>query len=404
MKKFGLAACLLTVWLIHTRAAQAGIVDAPGKDLRVSLITYGPGSIYWERFGHDAIEIRDTASGQAVDFNYGVFDFDEHDFFLNFARGRMHYMIDAERNDVDEREYADTGRSVTRQWLTLKPAQAVQLRDFLLWNLEPQHARYDYDYLVDNCATRVRDALNAALGGEIRRQITANPGAMTYRQQITRLMSAQPWLMLAMDLGLGPSADQPLNGWQERFLPKELQRQVRTVRISDGRNGLEPLVQQERIIAPNRLSEPPRAPPDLRRPLLLAGAAFAGLILMTRKRSRTLYALAGSLYLAAAGFVGLVLLGLWTLTLHHAAWDNANLLLFNPLAWGLLPAVRRASRDLGPSRLTQVLVAVQIAAVLIGASLHLWPGVVQQNQPWLLFALPSWGALAWSFRAAKERA
>ncbi|WP_245734974.1 hypothetical protein [Rhodanobacter glycinis] len=35
-----------------------------------------------------------------------------------------------------------------------------------------------------------------------------------------------------------------------------------------------------------------------------------------------------------------------------------------------------------------------IAAVL----LHLLPGVVQQNQPWILFALPIWLALAWSMR------
>ena len=30
--------------------------------------------------------------------------------------------------------------------------------------------------------------------------------------------------------------------------------------------------------------------------------------------------------------------------------------------------------------------------------LHLLPGVVQQNQPWLLLALPCWIALAWSLR------
>ena len=148
MRKFGLTACLLAAWLIQAGSVHAGIVDAPGEDLRVSLITYGPGSIYWERFGHDAIEIRDTVSGQSVDFNYGVFDFDEHDFFLNFARGYMHYMIDAERSDADEREYIEAGRSVTTQRLALEPAQAAQLRDFLLWNLEPQNARYDYDYLA----------------------------------------------------------------------------------------------------------------------------------------------------------------------------------------------------------------------------------------------------------------
>ncbi len=49
--------------------ADAGIVSAPGENLEISLITYGPGAIYWERFGHNSIEIRDEASGEAVSFN-----------------------------------------------------------------------------------------------------------------------------------------------------------------------------------------------------------------------------------------------------------------------------------------------------------------------------------------------
>ena len=95
--------------------ALAGLAEAPGGSLQVFLTTYGPGDVYWERFGHNAIEILDTASGQAADFNYGIFDFDERGFMLNFARGYMHYMLDAVRSDQDEQFYVDSGRSVTRQ-------------------------------------------------------------------------------------------------------------------------------------------------------------------------------------------------------------------------------------------------------------------------------------------------
>ncbi|MEP7187067.1 MAG: hypothetical protein ABI767_14650, partial [Rhodanobacter sp.] len=61
---------------------HASVANAPGAHLEVSLITYGPGETYWERFGHDAIELRDTSSGEAINFNYGVFDFNEKNFFL----------------------------------------------------------------------------------------------------------------------------------------------------------------------------------------------------------------------------------------------------------------------------------------------------------------------------------
>jgi hypothetical protein len=43
----------------------------------------------------------------------------------------------------------------------------------------------------------------------------------------------------------------------------------------------------------------------------------------------------------------------------------------------------------------------QLAALLVALLLHLLPGVVQQNQPWILFALPCWLALAWSLRQSK---
>src|SRR5690348_17652609 len=72
-------------------SSRAGVADAPGADLRVDLYTYGPGTIYWERFGHDALVITDTSSGEAYSFNYGMFDFDQKDFYLNFARGIMIY-------------------------------------------------------------------------------------------------------------------------------------------------------------------------------------------------------------------------------------------------------------------------------------------------------------------------
>jgi hypothetical protein len=375
---------------------HATVANAPGANLEVSLITYGPGATYWERFGHDAIELRDSVSGEAVDFNYGVFDFNESNFFLNFARGRMHYLMDAGYSAPEQASYVEDGRSVTRQRLALNADQAGALRDFLLWNLRPENAGYNYDYYADNCTTRVRDALNKALGGILKTQLTARAGGMTYRQQTARLMSAQPWLMLIMDLGLGPYADQPLNAWQESFLPMVLQAQLRDVHLDNG----QPLLLGEQLLSPNRLDVPPATAPDLRLPLALTGLLIAALIVATRRWWPTGYALLGTLYLLAAGLVGILLLVLWTLTSHHSAWANANLLLFNPLAFLLLPTLWRSRRGLAASRFIDGVIALQLLVVLIAILLHLLPGTVQQNQPWLLLALPCWLALAWSLRHA----
>ncbi|ULU25050.1 DUF4105 protein [Dyella terrae] len=397
----GLVVCCALLWPSH---ARAGVANAPGSNLEVSLITYGPGDTYWERFGHDAIELRDTVSGEAVTFNYGVFDFDESGFLLNFARGQMHYLMDAAPSDVDQHYYVDVGRSVTRQHLAFTPAQAADLRDYLLWNLQPENVRYEYDYYVRNCATRVRDALDKALGGTLKPQLEARPGGMTFRQQTARLMSQQAWLMLILDLGLGPYSDQPLNAWQESFLPEVLQHEISHVTVTGLEGKAQPLVLDEQELSPNRLVPPPTTAPDLRLPLALAGLVFAALLLATRRFAPIVYALLGSVYLVLAGFVGVTLLILWTLTTHHSAWANANLLLFNPLAFFLLPALWRSRKHLAVSRVANGLIALQLLAVLAACLMHLLPGVVQQNQPWLLFALPIWLAIAWITRRQQPAA
>jgi hypothetical protein len=383
--------------------AHAGVTTAPGANLDVSLITYGPGDVYWERFGHDAIELRDRVDGQAISFNYGVFDFDESGFLLNFARGRMHYLMDAAPTSVDESYYVQAGRSITRQRLALTPAQAAALRDFLLWNLRPENARYDYNYYTDNCSTRVRDALDKALGGILKARLATTAGGMTFRQQTDRLMSNQPWLMLVLDLGLGPYADHPLSAWQESFLPMVLQREIRDVTVPDGQGGTRPLVIDETVVSQNRLDPPPATAPDLRGPLAMAGLLFGALLLCCRRVWPTGLAVLGSLYLVLAGLVGLLLIGLWTLTTHYSAWANANLLLFNPFAWAMIAPLWRARHGRAVSRRVDALLLVQLFALLLALALHLLPGVVQQNQPWLLFALPTWLALAWSLRVGVRR-
>ncbi|HEX3837987.1 MAG TPA: DUF4105 domain-containing protein [Steroidobacteraceae bacterium] len=374
--------------------AAAGVVDAPAVDLEVSLITYGPGAIYWERFGHDAIRIRDRVSGESAEFNYGVFDFEEKNFLWNFARGHMRYMIDVEPSDIDQQDYVDAGRSVVDQRLALSAAQAERLRMFLLWNLRPENVGYDYDYLTSNCATRVRDVLNSTLDGALQVAFVARRAPMTYRQQIDRLMSAQPWMMLAMDLGLGPSADHPLNEWQESFLPMVLEREVRSVRIPDGRGGVKPLVVSEHEIAPNRLKPPRPLPPNLNAPFGITGLALAATMLALRRRYPVLYASLGAAYLVLAGILGTVLLALWTLTTHYAAWANANLFIFNPVAFAMLGSIWHTRTGMRGGRLARVLVALQVAAAFVGLLLHFLGVLRQQNLPWLLLATPVWLAIA----------
>ena len=209
-------------------------------------------------------------------------------------------------------------------------------------------------------------------------------------------MSPQAWLMLSMDLGLGPFADQPLDVWRESFLPVVLQDALRSVRIDDGHGGSRLLISAEQDLAPDPLPAPRLRPPDLGLPLAIAGSVIAALLVAARRRAPRAGAVLGSLYLIVAGVIGVFLLGLWTLTLHRAAWENANLLVFHPLAFALLRPVWRGFGGAPASRAALGLLGLQLAAAAIAVLLHYLSDSPQQNQPWLLFAIPIWAALAWT--------
>jgi hypothetical protein len=68
----------------------------------------------------------------------------------------------------------------------------------------------------------------------------------------------------------------------------------------------------------------------------------------------------------------------------------------------LLRPLWRARRDIPLSRFANSALLLQLIALLIALLFHLMPGVVQQNQPWILFALPCWLALAWTLRQSKS--
>src|SRR5258708_33284613 len=186
---------------------------APGANLDVAIYTFGPGEEVWERFGHNAIEIHDRTSDVARLYNYGIFDFAQEHFFHNFAKGLMTYRI-AAGDPADELPvYAAEGRWIVRQELNLTPAQRTRLADYLATNALPENAQYRYDYFRANCSTKVRDAIDAALGGAIKAQTIAPSRGYTYRMDADRLMRADAAIMLAIDAGLGPYADQRLSYW-----------------------------------------------------------------------------------------------------------------------------------------------------------------------------------------------
>ena len=408
---FALLLLLSTVFNAAPARAQQ-LLPSPsggsGDKLRISVLTFGPGTIYWERFGHNAILVRDSASGQAIAYNYGMFDFNQKNFMLNFARGYMLYRMAADPLERDLDLYRYEGRWVQEQTLNLTPQQRLALSDFLQWNARPENRNYRYDYFLSNCSTKVRDALDQVLGGALHRQLAAKMTTASYRFDAVRLVAPDLFAGLGMDVALGPTADLPLSELQESFVPMVLMQQLRQIRITDAEGHEQPLVGEDVRLLEAQVPDDPPQPPDWRLPFLLIGLLYAGLLLLlnrlrARFAARLGFALLAGAYALLCGVCGLILLALWGLTQHWAGWHNENLLLLNPLALLLLPSWALAVRKQWWPRLWAYRLCWIIAAgAALSLLLRLLPGCYQGNLAWILLLLPPHLALLFSCRTALE--
>ncbi|AKC87453.1 DUF4105 domain-containing protein [Pseudoxanthomonas suwonensis] len=379
-----LLACLLAcAALLLPRAVLAA--DAP----RIGVMTMQPGEVFFERFGHDAIVVVDPHSGEAVSYNFGYFDPTEPDFIARFVRGEMMYHLVALPAAHDLAQYRDAGRGVDIQWLDLEPAQARALADALAERARPENSRYRYDYFTANCATQVRDALDAAMGGALKSQLAGRSRGNTFRSESVRLARPAPWMWLGFDLGLGPYADRPLSRWDEAFIPMRLADSLREARNSAGR----PLVAYEEQLLPHRIAAEPAESPRRWWPWLLAGLALAAAIAALRRRPRTIAAFALPLWLLC-GLAGALLVYLWGFTVHQAGWANRNLFLLNPLCLLLLPGAVSLLRGRVPGRLFRPLLWTVAAVAALGWVLQWLSLQPQYNLPWIALLLPVHVALA----------
>src|SRR3954471_4283748 len=72
-------------------------LHAPGRDVKVYLLTMGNGPHVWEMFGHSSIWIRDTVTMRDTVVNWGVFDRDQPNFIPHFLQGLMLYSVGGNR-------------------------------------------------------------------------------------------------------------------------------------------------------------------------------------------------------------------------------------------------------------------------------------------------------------------
>lgn len=220
--------------LLPTATAAVGD-PAPGPDAgrgdlpRIDVYTMGPGEELFSRFGHAAICVTDEASRMGRCYNYGTADFSTPGpLTWNFLRGRAMFWVSVAPRPLMEALYRREDRTLYRQRLPLSPEATRRLIATLHEADVRERTFYRYHHFSDNCTTRLRDLIDAATDGALRRDTQAL-GAQAdppLRRYVHRGFTGETALLTLTDLVLGRAVDRPTTRWQGMFLPDVLRAEL----------------------------------------------------------------------------------------------------------------------------------------------------------------------------------
>lgn len=352
--------------LIFTAVLLAASAQARDS-LSVSLLTCSPGNDPASAFGHSGIRVTDHATGRDLVFNYGTYSFQEPHFLLKFLRGDLDYCLSINYFQNFKQSYERAGRGIIEQPMNLTPEQKTRVRLFLMDNAREENRYYRYDFLQDNCATRIRDIFD---GGEFSFRDTLT--GKTYRDELTRLVGDKRWMMFGIDLLLGARVDREITAREAMFLPDRLSENL--ARYTNGS------LEDTRLMTEcATLVEPAPGPGRFMTILSKATSPFTAFTLLllfylifflkTGHKWRFINIFSTVLY-AILGTGGIILTLMWLATNHIWTENNWNLIWMNPLL--LIPAVLPDGvvKNLSVDLLTAVAVLGLIFSWIIPQTFH----------------------------------
>ncbi len=300
---------------------------APGDSIRVSLITCWPGPEVYELCGHSAIRVQ--SPGLDIVWNYGTFDFREPNFIGRFVSGQTDYKVISYPFEWFLPEYVQRGSRVEEQVINLPPEDRVRLLAALRRNVLPQNATYRYNYVKDNCATRITAMLEANSSRKIIFPDSARYG--TFREVMRAYHSNYPWYQFGIDLVLGSGLDYRIDRKAEMFAPVEMHDAYAGAYFSEEEGDLvgETIVLNDvpagnAILSPTPWYLTPMACTIL---ILLTSIAVTIYTWKTGKLIKIWYAI----FFAVTGLAGCVITYLVFWSSHEATSPNLNLIWLNPL-------------------------------------------------------------------------
>jgi len=293
---------------------------------KISVLTCGPGAELYTAFGHSAIRVQDAGQGIDVVYNYGVFDTRGENFYYKFSQGRMDYLV--VRNSFFDflDEYKLNNRWVKEQILDLDEEQRNEVFRFLENNARPENRVYQYDYILNNCATKIWHVQKEVFGNNLVFDKNYIDTTHTFRELMRHHLKTNTWGQFGIDLALGSVIDRKATAKEHMFLPFYISDQLASAKLGS------------KLLSFNETQITTSAPQKTKNnfflsPLFWFGLLFIVTILITYrdfksgKRSRWF----DFILFLIIGLHGLLIFYLWFLTDHVWTVKNFNILWVFPL-------------------------------------------------------------------------
>eukprot|EP01093_Parvamoeba_rugata_P008626 TRINITY_DN2467_c0_g1_i1.p1 TRINITY_DN2467_c0_g1~~TRINITY_DN2467_c0_g1_i1.p1 ORF type:complete len:395 (+),score=53.23 TRINITY_DN2467_c0_g1_i1:579-1763(+) len=210
---------------------------------KISLLTVGTGEDLAAKFGHSAIRLQDPTLGIDEVYGYGTYDFEDPNFYLNFTRGKLSYTISRIPFKYFDYSYQQEKRWIREQVLELDVQQRTKIVAFLENNLLPENKKYKYDFLFDNCATRIPMVFEKTLGSTFNFDYSYLEDQLTFRELIRLKLNPNSWSNFGIDLALGSVIDREATPYEHLFLPIYVYEQMKHTTL-DGK----PIVKKESVL------------------------------------------------------------------------------------------------------------------------------------------------------------
>lgn len=316
---------VLSVVLLGTPLTSTAQPSSLSEQSEITMVTILPGEPVYTMFGHSALRVYDPVQNVDRLYNYGTFDFDDPFFIPKFAYGHLRYFLSVASYPGAVQVYKQQGRPVIEQKLNLSTEQKTALYRFLQTNAQPEHRYYQYDFFFDNCSTRIRDALEQALGEAVTFANHPSPDR-SFRHLLDPYAADRPLLDLGFDLGLGTPADRTPSPREAMFLPEQLLEAFNNATVT--REGApRPLVTQTDTTY--WISGYTSTPSTFDWPVPLAWL-FLGLTLAWTGWQASTGRLPGevgdAILLSVVGSIGAIGFFLWFISEHAVTQNNWNLL------------------------------------------------------------------------------